>query len=82
MKNIEITIMTTQRIAETFFAVVEDDDPLTKETALSLRFDIDKIFKDSRFRLAETGDPEYIFFDVKSVNVEDRTIEQEIEERR
>lgn len=82
MKNIEITIMTTQQVAETFFAVVEDDDPLTKETALSLRFDIDKIFKDSRFRLAETGDPKYISFDVKSVSVEDRTIEQEIEERR
>jgi len=82
MKTIEVTILTTQRVTETFFAYVEDDDPLTKETALSLRFDPDKIFKDSRFRLAETGDPQYIHFEVKTVDVADYSLQDQVEERR
>lgn len=80
MKTIEVTILTTQRVTETFFAYVEDDDPLTKITPASL--DPDKIFKDSRFRLAETGDPEYLHFDVKTVDVADYTLQDQVEERR
>ena len=82
MKTIEVTILTTQRVTETFFANVEDDDPLTKETALSMRFDIDKIFQDPRFRLAETGDPQYIHFEVKSVDVADYSLRDQVEDRR
>lgn len=80
MKTIEVTMITTQRIREVFFAVVEDDDILTKATPAGL--DPDTIFQDSRFTLAETEHLEHLHFDVESVDVEERSVSQEIEERR
>ncbi len=80
MKTIEVTMITTQRIREVFFAVVEDDDILTKATPAGL--DPDRIFQDSRFTLAETEHLEHLHFDVESVDVEDYSLSEEIEKRR
>lgn len=80
MKTIEVTMITTQRIREVFFAVVEDDDILTKATPAGL--DPDTIFQDSRFTLAETEHLEHLHFDVESVDVEDYSLSEEIEKRR
>jgi hypothetical protein len=80
MKTIEVTILTTQRVTETFFAYVEDDDPLTKMVPRNL--DPSLVFQDSRFRLAETGDPQYLDFEVKSVDVNDYSLRDQVEERR
>ncbi len=80
MKTIEVTILTTQRVTETFFAYVEDDDPLTKMVPRNL--DPSLVFQDRRFRLAETGDPQYLDFEVKSVDVNDYSLRDQVEERR
>ena len=80
MKTIEVTMITTQRIREVFFAVVEDDDILTQATPAGL--DPDRIFQDSRFTLAETEHLEHLHFDVESVDVEDYSLSEEIEKRR
>jgi len=74
MKTIEVTILTTQRVTETFFAYVEDDDPLTKETALSLRF--------ARFKLVETEHLAHLHIDVEAVDVADYSLRDQVEERR
>lgn len=80
MKTIEVTMITTQRIREVFFAIVEDDDILTKATPAGL--DPDTIFQDSRFTLAETEHLEHLHFDVESVDVEDYSLSEEVEKRR
>lgn len=80
MKAVNIRILVTRQIEESYFAILADDDPILNETPRTL--DAGNVFQDSRFRLCDTEDLRIMHTDINSIEVTEWTPADELEQRR
>ena len=80
MKAVNIRILVTQQIEENYFAIVEDNDPILKQTPRTL--DAGDVFQDFRFRLCDTDVRRIMHTDLDSIDVVEWTSPRDGLERR